>query len=97
MRSRYQPLLLIYANPAAVPVTTDTAPNTRVMAPGYSLTPGKGKSLLTVLMNISIHGLQSDTCWLTFVKYMCKNILFKMEDNKATDILSRFYKKNKGS
>ena len=43
VRSRYQPLLLIYSNPAAVPVTTETAPNTRVMAPGYSLTPGKGR------------------------------------------------------
>ena len=69
VRSRYQPLLLIYANPAAVPVTTDTAPNTRVMAPGYSLTPGKGKSLITVLMYESNHGLQTHV-----VKPKSKNV-----------------------
>lgn len=46
VRSRYQPLLLIYSNPAALPVTTETAPSTRVMAPGYSITPGKGMSFI---------------------------------------------------
>ena len=40
-RGRYQPLLLLYTNPNANPVCTDTAPKKRVMAPGYG-TPAKG-------------------------------------------------------
>ncbi|XP_053393052.1 uncharacterized protein LOC123564454 isoform X3 [Mercenaria mercenaria] len=43
VKSRYQPLLLIYTNQNAQPVPTETAPSTRVMAPGYSMTPGKGQ------------------------------------------------------
>ncbi|XP_041363821.1 serine-rich adhesin for platelets-like isoform X2 [Gigantopelta aegis] len=34
-RGRYQPLLLLYANPAATPVSVDKAPKKRTMAPGY--------------------------------------------------------------
>ena len=44
-KSRYQPLLLIYTNQNASPVPTETAPNTRVMAPGFSMTQGKGNDL----------------------------------------------------
>ncbi|KAK3091678.1 hypothetical protein FSP39_021802 [Pinctada imbricata] len=40
-RGRYQPLLLLYTNPNASPICTDTAPKKRVMAPGYA-TPTKG-------------------------------------------------------
>ncbi|XP_076450709.1 uncharacterized protein LOC143286794 isoform X2 [Babylonia areolata] len=35
-RGRFQPLLLLYANPSAAPVSVDTAPRKRVMAPGYA-------------------------------------------------------------
>ncbi|XP_062571731.1 inactive ubiquitin carboxyl-terminal hydrolase 53-like isoform X2 [Saccostrea cucullata] len=40
-RGRYQPLLLLYTNPNASPISTDTAPKKRVMAPGFG-TPTKG-------------------------------------------------------
>ena len=43
VRSRYQPLLLIYTNLNANPVATETAPSTRVMAPGYSMNQEKSK------------------------------------------------------
>ncbi|KAL3876171.1 hypothetical protein ACJMK2_034042 [Sinanodonta woodiana] len=36
-RGRYQPLLLIYTNPTATPISTETAPQKRIMAPGYSV------------------------------------------------------------
>ncbi|XP_046566489.1 uncharacterized protein LOC124275061 [Haliotis rubra] len=36
MRGRYQPLLLLYANPAATPVPVETAMKKRTMAEGYS-------------------------------------------------------------
>ncbi|KAL5017834.1 hypothetical protein ScPMuIL_003556 [Solemya velum] len=46
VRGRYQPLLLYYTNPTATPISIDTAPTKKVMAPGYnshSGTPvGKG-------------------------------------------------------
>ncbi|KAK7500923.1 hypothetical protein BaRGS_00007803 [Batillaria attramentaria] len=38
-RGRFQPLLLLYANPSATPVSVDTAPRKRVMAPGYAPVP----------------------------------------------------------
>ncbi|XP_048760208.2 uncharacterized protein LOC125669610 isoform X4 [Ostrea edulis] len=37
-RGRYQPLLLLYTNPNASPICTDTAPKKRVMAPGFGTT-----------------------------------------------------------
>ncbi|XP_022314850.2 uncharacterized protein LOC111119207 isoform X5 [Crassostrea virginica] len=40
-RGRYQPLLLLYTNPNASPISTDTAPKKKVMAPGFG-TPTKG-------------------------------------------------------
>lgn len=38
-KGRYQPLLLLYANPNASPVVVDTAPKKRTMAPGFGI-PG---------------------------------------------------------
>ncbi|XP_021350493.1 serine/arginine repetitive matrix protein 2-like isoform X2 [Mizuhopecten yessoensis] len=39
-KGHYQPLLLLYTNPNASPIATETAPKKRVMAPGFS-TPVK--------------------------------------------------------
>ncbi|XP_033750446.1 uncharacterized protein LOC117334749 isoform X2 [Pecten maximus] len=39
-KGHYQPLLLLYTNPNANPIATETAPKKRVMAPGFS-TPVK--------------------------------------------------------
>lgn len=39
-KGHYQPLLLLYTNPHASPIATETAPKKRVMAPGFS-TPVK--------------------------------------------------------
>ncbi|XP_050391951.1 uncharacterized protein LOC126810756 isoform X1 [Patella vulgata] len=38
-KGRYQPLLLLYANPNAVPVPIDTAMKKKVMAPGFTGVP----------------------------------------------------------
>ncbi|GFN82038.1 inactive ubiquitin carboxyl-terminal hydrolase 54 [Plakobranchus ocellatus] len=39
-KGRYQPLLLLYANPAATPVSVETAPRKRTMAPGFGIPGG---------------------------------------------------------
>ncbi|CAG5129949.1 unnamed protein product, partial [Candidula unifasciata] len=39
-KGRYQPLLLLYANPNASPVTVETAPKKRTMAPGFGIPGG---------------------------------------------------------
>ncbi|CAL1530458.1 unnamed protein product [Lymnaea stagnalis] len=39
-KGRYQPLLLLYANPNASPVSVETAPKKRTMAPGYGIPGG---------------------------------------------------------
>ena len=39
-KGRYQPLLLLYANPKAEPISVESALKKRVMAPGYCL-PGR--------------------------------------------------------
>uniref|UniRef100_A0A2C9M693 USP domain-containing protein n=1 Tax=Biomphalaria glabrata TaxID=6526 RepID=A0A2C9M693_BIOGL len=39
-KGRYQPLLLLYANPNATPIPMETAPKKRTMAPGYGIPGG---------------------------------------------------------
>jgi hypothetical protein len=43
-KGRFQPLLLLYANPSASPVNVDAAPRKRIMAPGFA--PGMSCNFL---------------------------------------------------
>ena len=51
-RGRFQPLLLLYANPSASPVSVDTAPRKRVMAPGYSA--GRHQEILLLFSAVTV-------------------------------------------
>ncbi|XP_025083833.1 uncharacterized protein LOC112557623 isoform X6 [Pomacea canaliculata] len=58
-KGRFQPLLLLYANPGASPVPVDTAPHKRVMAPGYAPVPAMTSNEIDCGLNRTHESIKS--------------------------------------
>lgn len=78
-RGRYQPLLLLYTNPNASPISIDTAPKKKVMAPGFG-TPSKGlyfwQAFFFFFCDCGLHCGNKNQSSVRFIEHLGSLVLF---------------------